>query len=75
MQTLIVDDDQDIMATDSICLKSRWPKLTLTRAADGRSALQCFEKDRPDLMLDLGLPDMNGLDVSRTILFGSTVPI
>jgi two-component system alkaline phosphatase synthesis response regulator PhoP len=45
-------------------------------AADGRAALQSAGRDRPDLIvLDLRLPDMDGLDVTRTLRKTSTVPI
>lgn len=59
---LVVEDDQQIAAL----LRS-----TLTRAGykvvearDGRAALSAREIDRPDLiLLDLGLPDHDGLDL------------
>ncbi len=43
---------------------------------DGRTALQVAQHDRPDLVvLDLGLPDMDGLDVIRRLRERSRVPI
>ncbi len=45
-------------------------------AADAASALQRFRMDRPDLVvLDLGLPDRDGLDVTREIRKTSNLPI
>jgi two-component system alkaline phosphatase synthesis response regulator PhoP len=45
-------------------------------AVDGRSALQLAQRDRPDLVvLDLGLPDMDGLDVIRRLRERSRVPV
>lgn len=45
-------------------------------AADGRSGLTIATRDRPDLIvLDLRLPDMDGLDVTRALRKDSTVPI
>ncbi|MDP9245036.1 MAG: response regulator transcription factor [Chloroflexota bacterium] len=45
-------------------------------ALDGRTALQVAQRDRPDLVvLDLGLPDMDGLDVIRRLRERSRVPI
>jgi DNA-binding response OmpR family regulator len=45
-------------------------------AGDGRSALQQARSAKPDLVvLDLGLPDQDGLDVIRSLRAGSKVPI
>jgi two-component system, OmpR family, alkaline phosphatase synthesis response regulator PhoP len=45
-------------------------------AGDAASALQRFRMDRPDLVvLDLGLPDRDGLDVTREIRKTSNLPI
>ncbi len=45
-------------------------------AGDAATAMQRFKQDEPDLIvLDLGLPDRNGLDVTREIRRTSTTPI
>jgi DNA-binding response OmpR family regulator len=45
-------------------------------AGDGNSAVQAFRTRRPDLIvLDLGLPERDGLDVTRTIRAESPTPI
>jgi two-component system alkaline phosphatase synthesis response regulator PhoP len=45
-------------------------------AADGREALARARADRPDLVvLDLGLPAIDGLDVAKTLRRESDVPI
>ncbi len=45
-------------------------------AADGPAALEAFDRHRPDaIILDLGLPGMDGLDVVRTLRARSDVPI
>ena len=45
-------------------------------AADGRTALERWEASRPDVvLLDLGLPDMDGLDVIRRIRRDAMTPI
>ncbi len=46
------------------------------QAYDGRSAIATAQRDRPDLVvLDLGLPDMDGLDVIRRLRERSPLPI
>ncbi|TMB58845.1 MAG: response regulator transcription factor, partial [Chloroflexi bacterium] len=45
-------------------------------ASDGKEALASFRRDAPDLVvLDLGLPTLDGLDVARAIRKSSNVPI
>lgn len=45
-------------------------------ASSGSTALSSFAADRPDLViLDIGLPDADGYDVTRSIRSRSTVPI
>lgn len=45
-------------------------------AADGPSAIDAFHRHRPDaVILDLGLPGMDGLDVVRSLRSESDVPI
>jgi two-component system, OmpR family, KDP operon response regulator KdpE len=45
-------------------------------AGDGRSALRVVKERSPDvIVLDLGLPDMDGVDVLRRIRETSVVPV
>lgn len=45
-------------------------------AADGLSALSLARSEQPDMVvLDLGLPEMDGLDVTRRLRANSSVPI
>ncbi|MDJ0771672.1 MAG: response regulator transcription factor [Ilumatobacter sp.] len=48
----------------------------VVEAADGPGAIEAFSRHRPDLIvLDLGLPGVDGLDVIRRIRASSDVPI
>lgn len=48
----------------------------MSTASDGRAALARARSGKPDLIvLDLGLPDMDGLDVARTLRHSSRVPL
>ena len=76
MKVLVVDDDPDIVEAVSICFALRWPDAELVDAPDGTTALSTFESEEPDVViLDLGLPDMSGLEVCKTIREDSQVPI
>ncbi len=71
---LVVDDEPKItqLARDYL----EHAGYTVVTARDGRSALAAFRTHKPDLMvLDLGLPEMDGLDVTRAVRRESSVPI
>lgn len=71
---LIVDDEPSLLATMAPLLRSRGYEV-LT-AMTGRAALEAVERDKPDLIvLDLGLPDMDGIEVCRAVRDRSTLPI
>jgi len=71
---LVVEDEPKIAQLVRDYLEHAGFKATLAR--DGRAALAAVARDRPDLVvLDLRLPDMDGLDVTRLLRKESAVPI
>jgi two-component system alkaline phosphatase synthesis response regulator PhoP len=71
---LVVEDEAKIarLARDYL-ERSDYQVIT---ASDGASALASFRAARPDLaVLDLGLPDMDGLDVLRTMRRETSLPV
>ena len=71
---LAVDDDAAILRTLAIAMRARGYEVETV--ADGRSALQSLEERTPDVVvLDLGLPDLDGTDVLRRIRATSQVPV
>jgi DNA-binding response OmpR family regulator len=71
---LIVDDEEMIVQTVKAYLDREGFK-TYT-AADGEEALRAFQEKGPDLIiLDLMLPKMDGIEVTRRIRSQSSVPI
>jgi two-component system, OmpR family, KDP operon response regulator KdpE len=74
MRVLIVDDEPSILAAMVPLLRSRGYEVST--AANGRGALEAVERGKPDLIiLDLGLPDMDGIEICRLIRDGSATPI
>jgi DNA-binding response OmpR family regulator len=75
MQTiLVVDDEREIaqIARDYL----QHAGFAVITASDGPHALEVARARQPDLVvLDLGLPGIDGLDVARTLRRESTVPI
>jgi len=71
---LVVDDDPAIAEMIGIILQGE--EYDPLFAADGRTAIDAFRAERPDLvLLDLMLPGMSGLEVCRTVRGESGVPI
>jgi two-component system KDP operon response regulator KdpE len=71
---LVVEDDDEVRAALVRELGSRGYRVQ--EAPDGRSALERWEASRPDVvLLDLGLPDLDGLDVIRRIRRDAMTPI
>ena len=71
---LIVDDEPNIIGTVSSLLRTRG--YDVLSAMTGRAALDTTEREKPDLIiLDLGLPDMDGVEVIRRVREWSQVPI
>ena len=73
-QVLLVDDEVAIQRAMAPLLRSRG--YTVIVAGTGREALDLFERERPDLViLDLGLPDMDGTEVCRQVRERAETPI
>ena len=74
MKILIVEDDKGI--SDFIVPELEHEGYTTCLAETGRKGLEMFESEKPDLiLLDIMLPELNGLEVLRRIRAVSTVPI
>jgi two-component system OmpR family response regulator len=71
---LVVDDDLHIREVIRVTLKKAG--MTVFEARDGKEALARFAGDKPDLIiLDIGMPEFDGLDVCRVVRKSSDVPI
>jgi two-component system KDP operon response regulator KdpE len=73
-RVLVVDDEPEIRRTLGINLRVRGYDVDL--AADGEQALDLAARHHPDVVvLDLGLPDIRGVDVIAGLRGWSRVPI
>ena len=71
---LVIDDETALLRALRINLTAR--DYTVVTAADGTAGLAAMADHRPDVVIvDLGLPDMDGTDVIRGIRGWSTTPI
>jgi two-component system KDP operon response regulator KdpE len=73
-RVLVVDDEPQILRALAVNLRARGYEIDL--APTGRDALRQAAANHPDVvLLDLGLPDIDGTDVVRGIRGWSKVPI
>ncbi|MCF2526360.1 response regulator [Yinghuangia soli] len=73
-RVLVVDDEPQIVRALAINLKARGYQVDT--AADGTAALAAAAEHHPDVVvLDLGLPDLDGVDVIRGLRGWTKVPI
>ena len=71
---LIVDDEPSILATMAPLLRGRGYEVST--ATTGHAALDAVDRQPPQLViLDLGLPDLDGIEVCRRMREGRAIPI
>ncbi|MBO1335656.1 response regulator [Streptomyces sp. VRA16 Mangrove soil] len=73
-RVLVVEDDPQLVRALVITMQAR--NFGVDAAPDGATALRLAVARRPDvIVLDLGLPDMDGVDVIKALRGWSRVPI
>ena len=71
---LVVDDEPNIIGTLAPLLRAKG--YDVGTAMTGRAAIEAVERGTPDLIvLDLGLPDMDGVDVCIAVRQSAAIPI
>jgi two-component system KDP operon response regulator KdpE len=74
VKVLIVDDEASIRRFLRVTLTSQ--AYTVFEASSGKDALSRVTEDKPDiLILDLGLPDIDGIEVTRLLREWTQMPI
>ena len=68
LSILIIEDDEMVSKT-LVKLTQKRPNTAITAAMNGKEAIQSIKSVAYDLIfLDLGLPDMNGVEILKTAL-------
>ncbi len=75
MKVLVIEDDKEIVDAISLAFQIRWPEARVVSTRLGQKGVELVESEAPDIViLDLGLPDINGFEVLRQIRRFSSVP-
>jgi two-component system, OmpR family, KDP operon response regulator KdpE len=76
MRILVVDDAPDVIESVQLGFTLQWREVEVLGAATGEQGLDVVEQEHPDLvLLDVGLPDIDGYEVLRQIRAFSDVPV
>jgi two-component system, OmpR family, response regulator len=76
MKILIVDDDHDLLEALTLGMQLQWQGTEVLTAGDGETALELFFEQAPDVvLLDVGLPKVDGFEVLRRIRQVSDAPV
>jgi DNA-binding response OmpR family regulator len=76
VKILVVDDAPEVVDSVRMGFAVQWREVDLLSAGTGKEALDLVEHESPDLvLLDVGLPDMDGFKVLEEMRFFSDVPV
>jgi two-component system KDP operon response regulator KdpE len=76
MKILVVDDEPDVIESVRLGFTLQWREVDVLGAATGEAALDAVEEQHPDIvLLDVGLPDIDGFEVLRQSRAFTDVPV
>jgi two-component system, OmpR family, KDP operon response regulator KdpE len=76
MRILVVDDEPDVVDSVRLGFALQWREVEVLGAGTGEQALGLVERERPDfVLLDVGLPDLDGFAVLEQLRAFSDVPV
>lgn len=76
MKVLVIEDNEAVVNSLRLCFQFRWPDAQLLTSTLGAKGIEMVESEAPDIIiLDLGLPDIDGTRVLREVRRFSEIPI
>jgi len=76
MRILVVDDEPDVVESVRLGFMLQWRDVDVVGAGESEAALDVVEREHPDIvLLDVGLPGIDGFEVLRQIRAFSDVPV
>lgn len=76
MKVVVIDDAPEVSEVITLCFQLRWSDCAVLPALTGAEGISLVAAERPDvILLDIGLPDINGFEVCRQIRRFSNAPL
>ena len=76
MKILVIEDSPQVVNSLRLCLKVSMPEAEFVSTGEGAKGVELVETESPDIViLDLGLPDIDGTEVLKDIKRFSNVPV
>ena len=76
LKVAVIEDDPQIREVISLCFKLCWPEVSVVLAPGGEEGVKLVKTESPDaVILDIGLPDIDGFEVLARIRHFSSVPV
>ena len=76
MKVLVIEDNPEIQEAISLTFELHWPEARVIAATEGYDGITMTESESPDIIiLDLGLPDVDGFKVLKEIRNFSDTPV
>jgi len=76
IRILFIEDNAEIQEATRLIFELHWPEAEIIQALEGFEGLALMKAESPDMViLDLGLPDMDGMKVLREIRSFSDAPV
>mgnify|MGYP003975415449 FL=1 len=76
MKVLIVEDDPGTLEVMRMCFEVYKPEIEIISSNAGRKGIAMAQQEKPDAMIvDLGLPDIDGSQVIEKVRQKSSIPI
>ena len=73
---MVIEDAAEIVEAVSLCFELRWPGVEVISTTEGKQGIALAKTELLDIiMLDIGLPDIDGFEVLKSIRSFSNVPI
>jgi len=65
---LVIEDNDGMVETITLALQIRWPEVCVIATGTGKEGVELVKKEKPEVViLDLGLPDINGFEVLKRL--------